>query len=188
MGRGFPQAGKATNAAIIRAERSEALEPFSSHGLGQASAEHATLSVADFHCVGLQAAGSFSGQHEDIEAMEDVKVALVDAPVVALHSGAILSKDGDNVLKDPVNRKNKTALKKSHEAASLAVRASAVPSSFTRAIVIWANNLLQEMDPDRVVLKGSFLKIKIAAEFGSDASQNTMQFCARAEAAKVVIR
>ncbi|KAL8203213.1 UNVERIFIED_CONTAM: Histone-arginine methyltransferase carm1 [Gekko kuhli] len=44
------------------------------------------------------------------ETKEDRKVSLVDTPVVALHSGAILSKDGDNVLKGLVDRKNETAL------------------------------------------------------------------------------
>lgn len=44
--------------------------------------------------------------------IEDLKVTLVDAPEVALHSGAIFSKERDNVLKDFVDRKNETALKK----------------------------------------------------------------------------
>ncbi|KAL8190679.1 UNVERIFIED_CONTAM: hypothetical protein K2H54_059045 [Gekko kuhli] len=41
--------------------------------------------------------------------MEDLKV---DSPVVALHSGAMLPKDGENALKDSVDKKNERALKK----------------------------------------------------------------------------
>lgn len=44
--------------------------------------------------------------------MEDFKVPLVDAPVVALHSGAVLPKDGENALKDSANKKNKAALRR----------------------------------------------------------------------------
>ncbi|KAL8221746.1 UNVERIFIED_CONTAM: hypothetical protein K2H54_074444, partial [Gekko kuhli] len=78
------------------------------------------------------------------ETMEDLKVPLVDAPVVALHSGAVLPKDGENALKDPTDRKNETALKKAHEAMSLAIRSAAALSNFTRATAIWADNLLQD--------------------------------------------
>lgn len=63
-----------------------------------------------------------------------LKVPLVDAPVVTLHSGAVLSKDVDHALKDSVDRKNKMAIeKKSNEASSFAIRASAILSNFTRA-------------------------------------------------------
>ncbi|KAL8190418.1 UNVERIFIED_CONTAM: putative ubiquitin carboxyl-terminal hydrolase FAF-X, partial [Gekko kuhli] len=78
------------------------------------------------------------------ETMEDLKVPLVDAPVVALHSGAVLPKDGENALKDATDRKNETALKKVHEAMSLAIRSAAALSNFTRATAIWADNLLQD--------------------------------------------
>lgn len=60
--------------------------------------------------------------------IENFKVPRVDAPVVALPSGAVLSKDRDSVLKDSVDRKNEVELKKLHEASSLTIRASAIHS------------------------------------------------------------
>ncbi|KAL8187299.1 UNVERIFIED_CONTAM: hypothetical protein K2H54_043915 [Gekko kuhli] len=50
------------------------------------------------------------------ETMKDLKVLLVDAPVVALHSGAVLSpRDWENILKAAMDRKNETVLKKAHK-------------------------------------------------------------------------
>ncbi|KAL8206822.1 UNVERIFIED_CONTAM: hypothetical protein K2H54_029540 [Gekko kuhli] len=86
---------------------------------------------------------SFYTLPQDI--MEDLKVRLVDAPVVALHSGAVLPKGGENALEDSVDMKHETALKKSYEASSLAIRPSAVLSNFAHAIVIWADYLLQNL-------------------------------------------
>ncbi|KAL8169593.1 UNVERIFIED_CONTAM: hypothetical protein K2H54_053345 [Gekko kuhli] len=45
------------------------------------------------------------------DTIEDLKVPLVDAPVVALQSGAVLLKDEENALNDSVDKKNKMALK-----------------------------------------------------------------------------
>uniref|UniRef100_A0ACB8GCD5 Uncharacterized protein n=1 Tax=Sphaerodactylus townsendi TaxID=933632 RepID=A0ACB8GCD5_9SAUR len=51
-------------------------------------------------------------------SMDDLKVPLVNAPIMALHSRVILSKDGGNVLKDSVDSKNVAELKKSQEVVS----------------------------------------------------------------------
>ncbi|KAL8174801.1 UNVERIFIED_CONTAM: hypothetical protein K2H54_054054 [Gekko kuhli] len=120
--------------------------------------------------------------------MEDLKVPLIDAPVVALHSGAVMPKDGENALKDAFDRKNENALKKAHEAMSLAVRSAATLSNFTRATAIWADNLLQNPEVSPLVLRRTLLKMKRAAEFAADASQDNIQFCARAQAANIIIR
>lgn len=114
--------------------------------------------------------------------MEDLKVLLVNTPMAVLHSGVVLSKDKDNALKDSVDWKNETALKKSHEASSLA---SAVLSNFTRAIMVWPDNLLQDLDIDSLTFMRPLLMIKRAAEFSVDVSQNIVQFCARAQAANL---
>lgn len=120
--------------------------------------------------------------------MEDLKVPLVDAPMVVLHSGAVLPRDGENALKDPMDKKNETTLKKAHEATSLAIRASAVLSNFTRAIILWADDLVNNTEASPLERKRALLKIKRAAEFASDASQDTLQFATRAQAANVIIR
>ncbi|KAL8178427.1 UNVERIFIED_CONTAM: hypothetical protein K2H54_046645 [Gekko kuhli] len=120
--------------------------------------------------------------------MEDLKVPLIDAPVVALHSGAVMPKDGENALKDAFDRKNENALKKVHEAMSLAIRSAATLSNFTRATAIWADNLLQNPEVSPLVLRRTLLKMKRAAEFAADASQDNIQFCARAQAANIIIR
>lgn len=85
-----------------------------------------------------------------------------------------------------MDRKNEAVFKKSHEDSSLTIRTSAVLSNFTRAIVVWADNLLQEQDPDPLIFKRTLLKIKRAAQFESDASLDAIQFSARAQAANVV--
>ncbi|KAL8185573.1 UNVERIFIED_CONTAM: hypothetical protein K2H54_055058 [Gekko kuhli] len=67
--------------------------------------------------------------------MEDLKVPLIYAPVVALHSGAVMPKDGENALKDAMDRKYEAALKKAHKAMSLAIHSAAALSNFARAQV-----------------------------------------------------
>ncbi|KAL8188485.1 UNVERIFIED_CONTAM: hypothetical protein K2H54_000343 [Gekko kuhli] len=94
------------------------------------------------------------------KTMEDLKVPLIDALVVALHSGAVLPKDGENALKGTIDRKNETALKKAHEAMSLAICSSAALSNFTRATAIWADNLLQNLEVSLLELKRTLLKMK----------------------------
>ncbi|KAL8221787.1 UNVERIFIED_CONTAM: hypothetical protein K2H54_074488 [Gekko kuhli] len=59
------------------------------------------------------------------ETMEDLKAPLIDSPVVALHLGAVMPKDGENALKDAMDRKNEATLKKAHEAMSLAICSAA---------------------------------------------------------------
>ncbi|KAL8169260.1 UNVERIFIED_CONTAM: hypothetical protein K2H54_041994 [Gekko kuhli] len=120
--------------------------------------------------------------------MEDLKVPLIDASVVALHSGAVIPKDGENALKDAFDRKNENALKKAHEAMLLAIRSAATLSNFTRATAIWADNLLQNPKVSLLVLRRTLLKMKRAAEFAADASQDNIQFCTRAQAANIIIR
>ncbi|KAL8220845.1 UNVERIFIED_CONTAM: hypothetical protein K2H54_055529 [Gekko kuhli] len=120
--------------------------------------------------------------------MEDLRVPLIDAPVVALHSGVVMPKDGENALKDVFDCKNENALKKAHEAMSLAIRSAATLSNFTRATAIWADNLLQDPEVSPLVLRRTLLKMKRAAEFAADASQDNIQFCARAQAANIIIR
>ncbi|KAL8221614.1 UNVERIFIED_CONTAM: hypothetical protein K2H54_071493 [Gekko kuhli] len=94
------------------------------------------------------------------KTMEDLKVPLIDAPVVALHSGAVLPKDGENALKDAIDRKNETAPKKLHEAMSLTIRSSAALLNFTRATAIWAYNPLQNLEVSPLVLERTLLKMK----------------------------
>ncbi|KAL8199288.1 UNVERIFIED_CONTAM: hypothetical protein K2H54_039289 [Gekko kuhli] len=133
--------------------------------------------------------GRIKGPARPLERiMEDLKVPLIDALVVALHSGAILSKDRDNALRDTFDKKNEAALKKAHEAMSLAIHAAAALSNFTRATAIWADNLLQNPEVSPLVLRRTLLKMKRAAEFAADASQDNIQFCARAQAANITIR
>ncbi|KAL8194306.1 UNVERIFIED_CONTAM: hypothetical protein K2H54_013679 [Gekko kuhli] len=120
--------------------------------------------------------------------MEDLKVPLIDAPVVALHSGAILPKDGENTFRDSFDKNNEATPKKSHEAMSLVIRSAAALSNFTRATAIWADNLLQNPEVSPLVLRRTLLKMKRVAEFAADASQDNIQFCARAQAANITIR
>ncbi|KAL8169215.1 UNVERIFIED_CONTAM: hypothetical protein K2H54_040318 [Gekko kuhli] len=91
------------------------------------------------------------------DTMEDLKVPLIDTPVVALHSSAVLPKDGENAMKYAMDRKNEAALKKAHEA-----RPAVALSNFMRATMIWADNLLQNPEiPPLVLLKvRSLLKVK----------------------------
>lgn len=58
------------------------------------------------------------------EALEYLKVPFVDVALISLYSGGILSKDGDNILQDHVNRKKQSSFQKMHKAVSMAVRSS----------------------------------------------------------------
>lgn len=71
--------------------------------------------------------------------MEVLKSPLVDAPVVVLHSETLLSKD-------PVDQKNESVLKRSHEASSLVIRISAVLSHFMSTNMV--DSLLQNLESD----------------------------------------
>ncbi|KAL8178419.1 UNVERIFIED_CONTAM: hypothetical protein K2H54_046554 [Gekko kuhli] len=64
-----------------------------------------------------------------------------------------LRKDGENALKDAMDRKNETVLKKAHEAMSLAICSTAALSNFTRATAIWADNFLQNPEASSLVLR-----------------------------------
>lgn len=61
---------------------------------------------------------------------------------MALHSGAVLSENGEDALKESMDRKNETMLKIAYEVMCLAIRALAV-LSYTHAIHIQVNELLQ---------------------------------------------
>ncbi|KAL8181859.1 UNVERIFIED_CONTAM: hypothetical protein K2H54_032569 [Gekko kuhli] len=122
------------------------------------------------------------------ETMEDLKVPLIDAPVVALHFGTVMPKDGENALKDAMDRKNEATLKKVHEAMSLAIRSAAALSNFTRATTISADDLLQNPEVSPLDLMRTLLKMKRVAEFAANVSQESIQFCARAQVANIIIR
>lgn len=92
--------------------------------------------------------------------------------------GAILTKDGNNILKDTIDHRNATVLKRSLEVSLLAIRALEVLSNFSRVIVFWTDDLLQEADTDPLAIKRSLLKIKRAAQFSADDSQDAIQFSA----------
>ncbi|KAL8182177.1 UNVERIFIED_CONTAM: hypothetical protein K2H54_046619 [Gekko kuhli] len=99
-----------------------------------------------------------------------------------------MPKDRENALKDVMNRKNEAALKKAHEAMSLAVCSAVALSNFTRATAIWADDLLHNPEVSLLDLRRTLLKMKHVAEFVADASQDNIQFCNRAQAANIIIR
>ncbi|KAL8211638.1 UNVERIFIED_CONTAM: hypothetical protein K2H54_004606 [Gekko kuhli] len=121
------------------------------------------------------------------ETMEDLKVPLIEAPVVALHLAAVLPKYGENAVKDANGRKSEATLKKSREAMSLAICSAAALSNFTRATTIWADNLLQHPEVSPLVPRRMLLKMKHAAQLAADMSQDNIQFCTRTQAANIII-
>lgn len=75
------------------------------------------------------------------DTVEDLSVPLVDVNVVAICSGVVLSRDGNNTLKDSLD-KNEAAFKNSLKAFSLAIGALRMLPNFIRAIVVGADELM----------------------------------------------
>lgn len=121
-------------------------------------------------------------------ANEMLQVPLVDAPVVDLQSPGLLSEDGQGSVRDNLDKRVDTALRRTHEAIAMTIKASVTTSMVCRAAIVWARKLLQLLpENNRRVLEGATRLLK-AASFSSDASLDAATFASRAMASSAVAR
>ncbi|XP_061465045.1 uncharacterized protein LOC133376608 [Rhineura floridana] len=112
----------------------------------------------------------------------------IDEPIARLVSRSILPREGESHLKDTTERRIDFALRKNHEATALAMRASASASIFSRASMMWLDDLLEDDNPDPVAFKRALLKLRKTAAFVADATLDATQLGARAMTTQIVAR
>ncbi|XP_061491494.1 uncharacterized protein LOC133388926 [Rhineura floridana] len=112
----------------------------------------------------------------------------IDKPISSLVSRSLLPREGDSHLKDATERRLDFALRKTHEAIAFSMRASTSASIFTRAAMMWLDDLIEDHNPDPASLRRSLLKLRKTAAFVADATLDANQLAARALAAQVVAR
>lgn len=133
---------------------------------------------------------SFIRRHYILQraVMDKLKVPLVDAPVSALVSSSVFSRDGEDTLRSPEDRRAEGALKKVHEASSTAIRAATTVSMVSRAALQWSKDLLEMLPHSDTRVRQTLNKIIKAWAFTADATLDTVQQCARAQSAAVAVR
>ncbi|XP_061474007.1 store-operated calcium entry regulator STIMATE isoform X3 [Rhineura floridana] len=99
----------------------------------------------------------------------------IDEPIAHLVSRSLLPREGESHLKDTTERQIDFALRKNHEATTLAMRASASASIFSRASMMWLDDLLEDSNPDPVTLRRALLKLRKTAAFVADATLDATQ-------------
>ncbi|XP_061480327.1 uncharacterized protein LOC133383498 isoform X3 [Rhineura floridana] len=112
----------------------------------------------------------------------------IDEPIARLVSRSILPREGESHLKDTTERRIDFALRKNHEATALSMRASASASIFSRASMMWLDDLLEDDNPDPVAFKRALLKLRKTAAFVADATLDATQLGARAMTTQIVAR
>lgn len=70
------------------------------------------------------------------DTLNKLKVLVVDAPVAALSSRAVIPSEGDGGPRNPCDKRVEAVLKRSFESTSYPLRASAAKSVFARAIIL----------------------------------------------------
>ncbi|XP_061439875.1 transmembrane anterior posterior transformation protein 1 homolog isoform X3 [Rhineura floridana] len=115
-------------------------------------------------------------------------VPSIDEPIARLVSRSLLPREGESHLKDTAERRIDFALRKNHEATALSMRASSSASIFSRASMMWLDDLLEDTNPDPVALRRALLKLRKTAAFVADAALDATQLGARAMAAQIVAR
>lgn len=111
--------------------------------------------------------------------MSKLQVPLVDA---------VYYKDGDDALKNHEDKRADSALRKSFDASSTAIRAASTVSILSRAAFTWARDLIQEVPKGNIKLRQGINKLLKVLAFSSDASLDIMQLITRAQAASVPVR
>ncbi|XP_061442279.1 uncharacterized protein LOC133365043 [Rhineura floridana] len=112
----------------------------------------------------------------------------IDEPIASLVSRSLLPREGESQLKDATEQRSDFALRKNYEATAFSMRASASASIFSRAAMMWLDDLLEDPNPDPVSLRRSLIKLRKTAAFVADATLDATQLGARAMTAQIVAR
>lgn len=111
----------------------------------------------------------------------------VDTPVAALSSPTVVAGGSEEVLK-PEKKRSEQTLVKGFQAGAWAVRAATATSFFTRASLVWIQQLQERLDTRDTRSHRDLNKIKAAMEYAADASLNAARFASRAMASSVTSR
>ncbi|XP_061454541.1 uncharacterized protein LOC133371298 [Rhineura floridana] len=112
----------------------------------------------------------------------------IDEPIANLVSRSLLPREGESQLQDATERRLDFALRKNHEATTFSMRASASASVFSRAAMMWLDDLLEDPNPDPTSIRRSLIKLRKTAAFVADATLDANQLGARAMTAQIVAR
>ncbi|XP_061486116.1 uncharacterized protein LOC133386473 [Rhineura floridana] len=89
----------------------------------------------------------------------------IDEPITSLVSRSLLPREGESQLKYATERRLDFALRKNHEATAFSMRASASASIFSRAAMMWLDDLLEDPNPDPASMRRSLIKLCETAAF-----------------------
>uniref|UniRef100_A0ACB8FVY1 Uncharacterized protein n=1 Tax=Sphaerodactylus townsendi TaxID=933632 RepID=A0ACB8FVY1_9SAUR len=117
-----------------------------------------------------------------------LQVPIIDGPVAALQSSGLVSKDGRGQIKDFQDRRSEQFCKRTHEAAAMAIRASATASIVSRASIVWARKVLELLPPTETKAIEGVNRMLKAASFAADATLDSVTFSARSMASAVATR
>ncbi|XP_061438712.1 sodium-coupled monocarboxylate transporter 1-like [Rhineura floridana] len=116
-----------------------------------------------------------------------LKLPLINAPVVELVTHSLHPNDSDAQLKDSVECKMDLGLRQVHNASAVSVWAAASVSVFMRASLLWLQDLLDGLQEDPARVRSPTLKISHAVAFIADTSIDAGQFSAWSLVASVFI-
>lgn len=119
--------------------------------------------------------------------MDKLRVPVVDGPVVALCSPALLPSEGEGGPKESCDKRIDLALLRNFEASSQGFRVAVTNSIFSRAAYIWAEELASDPSlPGRV--RSSLKKIALATAASADCAYDSLELAGRSMATGVVAR
>ncbi|XP_070591654.1 uncharacterized protein [Erythrolamprus reginae] len=122
------------------------------------------------------------------DAMENLLLfPPVDKPVATLVSTAVVPSDNADSLK-PDERRAETLLKKTHQMAAWALRAASTASFFSRASIMWIQEVQARLGPEDTRLRQDLNKLLATAEFSTDATLHAAKFASRAMASTISSR
>lgn len=116
---------------------------------------------------------------------EILQVPLVDAPVLAIQSSGLLSEDSQGNIKDAWDRRVDTALRRYHEATTMACTTASVVS---RASIVLGGKMLELLPVSESRLREGASRMLKATSFTADATLDALIFSSRAVASSTVAR
>lgn len=99
-----------------------------------------------------------------------LQVPLVDAPVLAIQLMGLLSEDGQGSIWDLWDKVIEIALRHSHEATALAIKACAMASIVARASIVWGGKMVELLPAKETRLLELGSRILKTSAFLADAS------------------
>lgn len=116
-----------------------------------------------------------------------LQVPAVDGPIVSLVTSSVMTDVPEEAFQ-PEDRHTEQALKKVHQSAVWAVKASPVASFFNRASLLWLRQLQDKVLVADVCLHQDLNKLSAPLEFSVDATLGTVRFASKAIASFVASR